>query len=72
MERLKAKAEPQSILVTVDDRLRVGRAAARAEDTHGTPTQSHMSPSIVVYEDTRVLVYEHNRKLVYEDTGIRR
>ena len=27
-----------------------GRGAARAEDAQGTPTQSHMSPSILVYE----------------------
>ena len=32
------------------DRLRVGRGAARAEDAEGTPTQSHVSPSILVYE----------------------
>jgi len=25
--------------------------AARAEDAQGTPTQSHISPSILVYED---------------------
>ena len=29
-----------------------GRGAARAEDAQGTPTQSHISPSILVYEDT--------------------
>ena len=34
------------------DRLRVGRGAARAEDAQGTPTQSHISPSILVNEDT--------------------
>jgi len=28
-----------------------GRGAAGAEDAHGTLTQSHMSPSILVYED---------------------
>ena len=28
-----------------------GRGAARAEDAEGTPTQSHVSPSILVYED---------------------
>ena len=28
-----------------------GRGAARAEDAEGTPTQSHISPSILVYED---------------------
>ena len=34
------------------DRLRVGgRGAARAEDAQGTPTQSHISPSILVYEE---------------------
>ena len=37
-------------------RLRVGwlnggRGAARAEDAQRTPTQSHISPSILVYED---------------------
>ena len=30
-----------------------GRGAARAEDAQGTPTQSHISPSILVYEDNR-------------------
>ena len=37
--------------VTMRDRLRVGwlngRGAARAEDAQGTPTQSHMSPSLL-------------------------
>jgi len=28
-----------------------GRGAARAEDAQGTSTQSHISPSILVYED---------------------
>jgi len=28
-----------------------GRGAARAEDAQGTPDQSHISPSILVYED---------------------
>ena len=27
-----------------------GRGTARAEDAHGTPTQSHVSPSLLVYE----------------------
>ena len=32
-----------------------GRGAARAEDAQGTPTQNHVSPSILVYEEkTRV------------------
>ena len=30
-----------------------GRGAARAEDAQGTPTQGHISSSIVVYEDKR-------------------
>ena len=30
-----------------------GRGAARAEDAQGTPTQIHISPSILVYEDER-------------------
>ena len=33
------------------DRLRVGRGTARVEDAQGTPTQSHISPSMLVYED---------------------
>ena len=28
-----------------------GKGAARAEDAQGTPTQSHITPSILVYED---------------------
>jgi len=31
-----------------------GRGAARAEDAQGTPTQSHISSSILVYEDKHV------------------
>ena len=35
-----------------DDRLRVGgRVTTRAEDARGIPTQSHISPSVPVYED---------------------
>jgi len=30
-----------------------GRGTTRAEDAQGTPTQSHISPSILVYEDNR-------------------
>ena len=30
----------------------VGRGTTRAEDAQGTPTQSHTSPSILVYEDS--------------------
>jgi len=33
-----------------------GRGTARAEDAQGTPTQSHISPSILVYEDESVLI----------------
>jgi len=32
-------------------KLVLGRGTARAEDAQGTPTQSHISPSILVYED---------------------
>ena len=28
-----------------------GRGTTRAEETHGTPTQSHMSPNFLVFED---------------------
>ena len=33
------------------DILRVGRGTAIAEHAQGTPTQRHISPSILVYED---------------------
>jgi len=33
------------------DRLRAGRGTTRAKDAQGTPTQSHISTSILVYED---------------------
>ena len=32
-----------------------GRGTTRAEDAQGTPTQSHISPSILVYEENRCL-----------------
>jgi len=35
------------------DRLRVGRGTTRADDAQGTPTQSHTSPSILVYEEKK-------------------
>ena len=34
-----------------------GRGTARAEDAHGTPTQSHTSPRILVYEEKLADVY---------------
>ena len=37
--------------ISGSDRLRIGRGATRAEDAQGTPTQSHISPSILVYEE---------------------
>ena len=37
--------------VKVLHRLRVGRDTTRAEDTQGTLTESHISPSILVYDD---------------------
>jgi len=37
--------------LSTSDRLRVGRGSTRAEDAQGTPTQSHISPSILVYEE---------------------
>jgi len=36
---------------SLGDGLRVGRGAARADDAQGTPTQSHISPSILEYEE---------------------
>ena len=31
-----------------------GRGTARAEDAQGTPTQSHISPSILAYEEIKL------------------
>jgi len=48
-----------SVCTSAGDRLRVGwlnefgRGTTRTEDAQGTPTQSHISPSILVYEETR-------------------
>jgi len=33
-----------------------GRGTTKAEDAQGTPTQSHISPSILVYEDKLALL----------------
>jgi len=41
------------MLVSIRDRHRAGRGTTRAEDAQGTPTQSHISPSILVYEENR-------------------
>ena len=40
-----------------NDRLRVGRGTARADDAQGTPIQSHISPCILVYEDKLYMYY---------------
>ena len=56
------------------DRLRVGSlnnfsfitSTARAEDAQGTPTQSRISPSILVYEDDRTHGTVIARQLSYE------
>ena len=43
--------------IAMDDRLRVGwlygsgRGTTRADDAQGTPTQSNISPSILVYKE---------------------
>jgi len=48
---------------TFVDRLRVGwlngfwQGTTRAEDAQGTPTQSHISPSILVYEDKTIKLF---------------
>ena len=41
------------------DRLRVGRGPAREEDAQGTPIQSHISPSILVYENINWINFKH-------------
>ena len=38
----------------IQRRRKTGRGTARAEDAQGTPTQSHISPSIQVYEDVLI------------------
>ena len=38
-----------------------GRGTARAEDARGTPTQMHIPPSILVYEDKRATQYTRGR-----------
>jgi len=51
--RLGEGSRVQGLLA--NDRLRVGwlsgRGTTRAEDAQGTPTQRHVSPRILVYED---------------------
>jgi len=53
--RIKGLLEPVSKVIK-DDGLRVscsGRGTTSAEDGQGTPTQSHISPSILVYEENK-------------------
>ena len=50
----------------VFDRLRVG-GTTRADDAQGTPTQSHISPSIPVYEDQIKRVSESNGREMLAD-----
>ena len=42
-----------------DDRLRVGRLTTRAEDAQGTNTQSHIKPSILIYEDNNNCTHQN-------------
>jgi len=43
---------PPKVFQSSDNFIRViGRGTARAEDAQGTPTQSHISPSILLYAD---------------------
>ena len=46
-----------------------GRGTTRAEDAQGTPTQSHISPSILVYEDI-LLVQEGHYLLLLADGSL--
>ena len=45
-----------------------GWGVAREEDAQGTPTQSHISPSIRVYEDTH-LALEHRGRMLDRKVG---
>jgi len=49
-----------------------GRGAARADDAPGTLTQSHISPSILVYEDDRLRVDTYPESYITIYTSIRR
>jgi len=42
----------------IDSRDLSGRGAARAKDAQGTPTQSHISPSVLAYED-KLVFFNH-------------
>ena len=56
-----------NLFVEVIDSDLSGRGATRAEVVQGAPTQSHISPSLLVNEDNdmyaslRILVYEYKR-----------
>ena len=47
----------------------MGMGTTRAEDAQGTPTQSHISPSILVYEDI-LLVQEGHYLLLLADGSL--
>ena len=53
-----------------------GMVAARTQDAQGTPTQSHISPSILVCEEKHVLIYDSicqdrdEARNLYEDKGV--
>ena len=55
---------PTCIQVVMDSGLLGG--TTRAEDAHGTPAQSHISPSILVYEDKHL-----GRALTVQDLTVR-
>ena len=49
---LVARGSRGTMFMSIRDRLRVsGRGTTRAEDAQGTPTKSHISPSVLVYEE---------------------
>ena len=58
--RAPSRRWPPRGVLSPGDRLRVGwlnggRGTTRAEDAHGTPTQRHISPILLVYGDKTVL-----------------
>jgi len=47
-----------------------GRGAARAEDAQGTPTQKHISPRILVYEESQARRPDGRGSLPMPGTGV--
>jgi hypothetical protein len=63
VDTLRLWYKPVNFGATIDSGLvDPGSGAARAEDAEGTPTQSHISPSVLVYQNNKAFTFSRDDK----------